>query len=202
MWYSLTYSISRVDCQPWSWSAEQGKLIFPSLRSRLRIWSRETGTAVPSRGSLLILRAQAESGAFSRDPSRSTRQPPSAQSRVYQTTQLRVDVGAFAAESPPAQVHYSLIKVLLVFIILIVLIVLIVLILLIQLLVLLVFILLLVLIDQLKCASFFPRPLLLLIHTLYSYLVLLCRGVGYRKYTSEEVVEKREPEGKRTNPSP
>ena len=32
----------------------QGKLIFPCPRSRLRIWSRETGSAVPSRASLLI----------------------------------------------------------------------------------------------------------------------------------------------------
>ena len=34
--------------------AEQGKLIFPCPRSRLRIWSRETGSAVPSRVSLPI----------------------------------------------------------------------------------------------------------------------------------------------------
>ena len=32
----------------------RGKLIFPCPRSRLRIWSRETGSAVPSRVSLLI----------------------------------------------------------------------------------------------------------------------------------------------------
>ena len=31
------------------WSAEQEKGIFPCARSRLRIWSRETGSAVPSR---------------------------------------------------------------------------------------------------------------------------------------------------------
>ena len=37
-----------------SWSAEQGKIIFPCPRSRLRIWSRETGSAVPSRVGLLI----------------------------------------------------------------------------------------------------------------------------------------------------
>ena len=37
-----------------SWSAEQGKLIFPCPRACLRIWSRETGSAVPSRVSLLI----------------------------------------------------------------------------------------------------------------------------------------------------
>ena len=30
------------------------KIIFPRPRSRLRIWSRETGSAVPSRVSLLI----------------------------------------------------------------------------------------------------------------------------------------------------
>ena len=34
--------------------AEQGKQILPCPRSRLRIWSRETGWAVPSRVSLLI----------------------------------------------------------------------------------------------------------------------------------------------------
>ena len=54
-------------CQSCSWSAEQGKLFFPYPRSRLRIWSRETGSAAPSRVSLLILHTQAESGAFSRD---------------------------------------------------------------------------------------------------------------------------------------
>ena len=33
---------------------KQGKLMFPCLRSRLRRLSRETGSAVPSRVSLLI----------------------------------------------------------------------------------------------------------------------------------------------------
>ena len=47
--------INRVKgCQSCSWSAEQGKWTFPCPRSRLRIWSRETGPAVPSRASLLI----------------------------------------------------------------------------------------------------------------------------------------------------
>ena len=36
------------------WSAEQGKRIFPCTSSSLRIWSRETGSAVPSRVSLLV----------------------------------------------------------------------------------------------------------------------------------------------------
>ena len=47
-----------------SWSAEQGKLTFPCPRSRLRIWSRETGSAVvvPSRVNLVIISCtQAES---------------------------------------------------------------------------------------------------------------------------------------------
>ena len=35
-------------------SAEQGKFIFPRPRSRLEIWSRETGLAVPSRVGLFI----------------------------------------------------------------------------------------------------------------------------------------------------
>ena len=42
---------------------------FPCPRSRQRIWSRETGSAVPSGVSLLILRTQAESCAYSRDSS-------------------------------------------------------------------------------------------------------------------------------------
>ena len=36
-------------------------MFFPCPRSRLRIWSRETGSAVPSRVSSLILRTQAKS---------------------------------------------------------------------------------------------------------------------------------------------
>ena len=35
-------------------SADQGKLFFPCPRLRLRIWSRETDSAVPSRVRLLI----------------------------------------------------------------------------------------------------------------------------------------------------
>ena len=57
--YGHTYSKSmdqqgKVASQSCSWSAEQGKTIFFSPRSRLTIWSRETGSAVPSRVSLLI----------------------------------------------------------------------------------------------------------------------------------------------------
>ena len=48
-------------------SPEQGKLIFSCPRSRLRILSRKTVSAVPSRVSLLILHTQAESGACSKD---------------------------------------------------------------------------------------------------------------------------------------
>ena len=43
---------------------------FSRPNSHLIIWSRETGSYVPSRVSLLILYTQAESGAYSRDPSR------------------------------------------------------------------------------------------------------------------------------------
>ena len=42
-------------CQSCSWSAaEQGKLTICCPRSRLRVWSRESGSAVPSRVTLLI----------------------------------------------------------------------------------------------------------------------------------------------------
>ena len=93
----------KVANQSCSWSAEQGKLIFPYHRSRLRIWSRETGSAVPSRVSLLILHTQAEfeSGVYSRDSSQFPRRrpftyylnryTPSGQSQVYRVTQLRID---------------------------------------------------------------------------------------------------------------
>ena len=43
------------DCQPCSWSGEQGKSIFPCPRSRLRICSREIGSTVLSGVSSLIL---------------------------------------------------------------------------------------------------------------------------------------------------
>ena len=80
-------------------SAEQGENIFLCPRSRLRNWSRETGSAVPSRVSLLISIQKAKSGAYLRDSSRVPRRrlfilnrhTPSGQSRVYQVTPLRTD---------------------------------------------------------------------------------------------------------------
>ena len=53
-----------------------GKIIFTCPRSRQRIWSSETVSAVPSRVSLLILHTQAECGAYSRDSSRFPRRRP------------------------------------------------------------------------------------------------------------------------------
>ena len=51
-------------CQSRSWSAAgQGKCFIRRPRSRLIIWSRETGSADPSRVSLLIFILQAESDA-------------------------------------------------------------------------------------------------------------------------------------------
>ena len=44
--------------------------IFACPRSCLSVWSRETGSAVPSRVSLLFLHTQSKSGAYSRDSSR------------------------------------------------------------------------------------------------------------------------------------
>ena len=97
--------------QPCSWSAQQGKLIFPCPRSRRRIWSRETGSAAPSRVSLLILHTQAESGACLRDSSRVPWRRPFIY--IKNATRHRVSpefIGprkcvpmAFTAESPPAQ---------------------------------------------------------------------------------------------------
>ena len=74
--------------------------IFLCLRSRLKICSRETGSAVLSHVSLLLLHTQAESGAYSRDSSRFPRRRPFiylkrrtpwGQSRVYRVTQSRTD---------------------------------------------------------------------------------------------------------------
>ena len=64
-------------CQSCSSSAEQGKLMYPYPRLRLRIWSRETGSPILSRVSSLILQTQAESGACSRAPLFFTMEPVS-----------------------------------------------------------------------------------------------------------------------------
>ena len=79
--------------------------IFPCPRSCLGIWSRETGSAVPSRVSL---HTQAESGAYLRDSSRVPRRRP-----FITVIRHRVSLEfigsrkcvpmAFTAESPPAR---------------------------------------------------------------------------------------------------
>ena len=80
-----------------SWT---GQKIFSCPRSRLRIWSRDTGSAVPSRVSLLIVYTQAGSGAYSRNPSRFPRRrpliyldhhTPLGQFRLHRVTQLRTN---------------------------------------------------------------------------------------------------------------
>ena len=73
---------------------------FPCLRSRLKIWSRETGSEVPSRVSLLIsilgLNLVLTYGILPEfrggvDLFILNRHTPSGQSRVYRVTQLRTD---------------------------------------------------------------------------------------------------------------
>ena len=57
-------------------AAARGQLIFPFSpcpRSRLRIWSRHTTSAVPTRVSLLIPHTQAESDVSSRNSAASSR---------------------------------------------------------------------------------------------------------------------------------
>ena len=85
----------------------ENEYLFLHPLSRMRIRSRETGSAVPSRVSLLIFHTQAESGAYSRDSSRFPRRrpfiyfnrhTPSGQSRVYRITQVRTD-GVHCRES-------------------------------------------------------------------------------------------------------
>ena len=84
---------------------------FPYPRSRLRIWSRETGSAVPSRVSPLTLYAQAESGAYSLAPlfppafRHGVVSAPEKRHRVSLTQELRSN--GVTTESPPAQGHWS-----------------------------------------------------------------------------------------------
>ena len=102
--YGYTYSKS-VDqpvkvANPARESAEQRNLIFPCRRSRQRIWSRETGSTVPSRVSLLIsilrlnlmltygIPPEFRGGVHLFILNRHT---PLGQSRVYRVTQLRTD---------------------------------------------------------------------------------------------------------------
>ena len=115
----ITYSKSIdqtgiVSCRSYSWSAEQGKWIFSCPRSRIKNWSPETGSAVPSRVSPLIIHTQAESdwlvlthgippafrdGVYSSIPSTVIRHrvsPELIRSQNYVPM-------AFTAESPPTQ---------------------------------------------------------------------------------------------------
>ena len=101
------YGSTASGCQSCSWSAEQGNLIFPCPRSCLKIWSRETVSAVSSRVSLLISILRLKSGVYLRDSSRVPRRrlyiylnrhTPSGQSQVYWVTQLRTD-GVHCRES-------------------------------------------------------------------------------------------------------
>ena len=92
-----------ITCSKWGinrvWSPTLLLFRFPCPRSRLRIKSRETGSAVPSRFSPIILHTQAESGVYSRVPLLppafrdgvylDTAKPPTGQSRVNRVTQLR-----------------------------------------------------------------------------------------------------------------
>ena len=78
-----------------SWT---GKIVFPCPRACLRIWSRETGSAVPSRVSLFIsilrLNLVLTYGIppeFRGGVHLWNRHTPSGQSRVYRVTQLRTD---------------------------------------------------------------------------------------------------------------
>ena len=74
--FQQDYGSTGYGCQSCSWSTERGIFFLPCPRSRLRIWSRETGLVVPSRVSPVILHFQAESGAYSRDSSRFPRRRP------------------------------------------------------------------------------------------------------------------------------
>ena len=83
--------------------------MFPCPRSHLKIWSRETGSAIPSRVSMLIfiLRLNMVLTNWIHPDFRggvhifilpAMRHAPSGQSRVYRVTQLRTD-GVHCRES-------------------------------------------------------------------------------------------------------
>ena len=86
-------------CQSCSWRAEQGKSTFLCLRSCLNIWSRETGSEVPFRVSLLVsifrLNLVLTYGTSRVPRCRQfmflSRHTPSGQSRVDRVRQLRTD---------------------------------------------------------------------------------------------------------------
>ena len=63
-YYSSLYGSTKEGCHSCSWSAEQERRVFPvrGRRSRLRIWPRETVSAVPTRVSSLILLHHTPSG--------------------------------------------------------------------------------------------------------------------------------------------
>ena len=68
---AITYSIARQEyglteygANPDCGQLTRERLFFPCLCSHLRNWSRETGSDVPSRVSLLILYTQPEYGAY------------------------------------------------------------------------------------------------------------------------------------------
>ena len=99
--------VNRVRLQVCTWSAEQEKWIFPCPRSCLRIWSRETDSAVPSRVSLLISILRLNLVLTYGIPPEFrggfhlfiyNRHTPSGQSRVHRVTQLRTD-GVHCRES-------------------------------------------------------------------------------------------------------
>ena len=94
-------------------------MIFPCPRSRLRIWSRETGSAVLSRVSLLIISIlwlnlvltyeippEFRGGVHSFIYNRHT---PSDQSRVNRVTQLRTDGVHCRASAGTGPVHLKVV---------------------------------------------------------------------------------------------
>ena len=99
-----TYSKSTAQpgkvAKPTRGQLKKENIIFPYPRSRLRIWSRETGSAVPSRVSLLIsilrlnvmltygIPPEFRAGVYLFIQNRHT---PLGQSRVYRVTQLCTD---------------------------------------------------------------------------------------------------------------
>ena len=81
---SAEYGLTGCGCQSCLSSAEQRKRFLPCPRSRLKIWSRDLGSAVPSRVSPLILHTYyAELGVYSRGFCRFPPRRPHIPSNVF-----------------------------------------------------------------------------------------------------------------------
>ena len=88
-------------CKSCMWPAEEGKLIFSCPRSHLRIWFRDTGSAIPSRASPELI------GSRSCAPMASTTYQESIGTGPVALKAVPVTGAAFAGHHGPINVRLS-----------------------------------------------------------------------------------------------